>query len=200
MSNAIWQRRRHAFGNRENICAAPWLVRFATWGSNCAKSSPSWIAIPSSEAALEIKCTDRWERQIATDHFSEKTCPHALWFIAKSIESNQRFSPARHIHTSMPIRGAFDINPLLILRFRSVSSFSRYLQWKWLEAQPVTYKTFRMYRVLGKGGFGEVCACQVSQLWFLPLAVRLFALLSEDWKMQLGKSTVRVFRRAGQVM
>ena len=27
--------------------------------------------------------------------------------------------------------------------------------------RPVTYKTFRMYRVLGKGGFGEVCACQV---------------------------------------
>jgi len=39
--------------------------------------------------------------------------------------------------------------------------FHRYLQWKWLEAQPITYKTFRMYRVLGKGGFGEVCACQV---------------------------------------
>lgn len=30
-----------------------------------------------------------------------------------------------------------------------------------LFSQPVTYKTFRMYRVLGKGGFGEVCACQV---------------------------------------
>lgn len=41
------------------------------------------------------------------------------------------------------------------------SRLFRYLQWKWLEAQPVTYKTFRMYRVLGKGGFGEVCACQV---------------------------------------
>ncbi|XP_043268503.1 G protein-coupled receptor kinase 2 isoform X1 [Venturia canescens] len=39
--------------------------------------------------------------------------------------------------------------------------FYRYLQWKWLEGQVVTYKTFRMYRVLGKGGFGEVCACQV---------------------------------------
>lgn len=26
---------------------------------------------------------------------------------------------------------------------------------------PITKKTFRMYRVLGKGGFGEVCACQV---------------------------------------
>ncbi|XP_024907492.1 G protein-coupled receptor kinase 4 isoform X5 [Pteropus alecto] len=39
--------------------------------------------------------------------------------------------------------------------------FSRFLQWKWLERRPVTKKTFRHYRVLGKGGFGEVCACQV---------------------------------------
>jgi G protein-coupled receptor kinase len=46
--------------------------------------------------------------------------------------------------------------------FVSSMYFHRYLQWKWLESQPVTYKTFRMYRVLGKGGFGEVCACQVS--------------------------------------
>ena len=30
-----------------------------------------------------------------------------------------------------------------------------------VELRPVTAKTFRMYRVLGKGGFGEVCACQV---------------------------------------
>eukprot|EP00093_Oithona_nana_P002543 02543.XXX_34655_29217_1 [CDS] Oithona nana genome sequencing. len=44
--------------------------------------------------------------------------------------------------------------------FLSSMYFHRYLQWKWLERQPVTYKTFRMYRVLGKGGFGEVCACQ----------------------------------------
>lgn len=30
-----------------------------------------------------------------------------------------------------------------------------------IDSQPVTKYTFRMYRVLGKGGFGEVCACQV---------------------------------------
>uniref|UniRef100_A0A8C1QZ95 G protein-coupled receptor kinase n=1 Tax=Cyprinus carpio TaxID=7962 RepID=A0A8C1QZ95_CYPCA len=30
-----------------------------------------------------------------------------------------------------------------------------------LDRQPVTKNTFRQYRVLGKGGFGEVCACQV---------------------------------------
>uniref|UniRef100_A0A8C6TC81 G protein-coupled receptor kinase n=1 Tax=Neogobius melanostomus TaxID=47308 RepID=A0A8C6TC81_9GOBI len=39
--------------------------------------------------------------------------------------------------------------------------FNRFLQWKYLERQPVTKNTFRQYRVLGKGGFGEVCACQV---------------------------------------
>jgi len=44
--------------------------------------------------------------------------------------------------------------------FRKSMYFDRYLQWKYLERHPVTYKTFRMYRVLGKGGFGEVCACQ----------------------------------------
>ncbi|XP_032869592.1 G protein-coupled receptor kinase 5-like [Amblyraja radiata] len=39
--------------------------------------------------------------------------------------------------------------------------FDRFLQWKWLERQAITKDTFRQYRVLGKGGFGEVCACQV---------------------------------------
>lgn len=38
--------------------------------------------------------------------------------------------------------------------------FKRYLQIKHLERLPITKNTFRMYRVLGKGGFGEVCACQ----------------------------------------
>ncbi|XP_024849508.2 G protein-coupled receptor kinase 4 isoform X14 [Bos taurus] len=45
--------------------------------------------------------------------------------------------------------------------YQESAYFSRFLQWKWLERQPVTKSTFRHYRVLGKGGFGEVCACQV---------------------------------------
>ncbi|XP_077441795.1 G protein-coupled receptor kinase 5 isoform X1 [Vanacampus margaritifer] len=39
--------------------------------------------------------------------------------------------------------------------------FDRFLQWKMLEKRPVTKNEFRQYRVLGKGGFGEVWACQV---------------------------------------
>ncbi|XP_056592366.1 G protein-coupled receptor kinase 5 isoform X2 [Triplophysa dalaica] len=39
--------------------------------------------------------------------------------------------------------------------------FDRFLQWKIIEGRPATRDTFREYRILGKGGFGEVCACQV---------------------------------------
>lgn len=39
--------------------------------------------------------------------------------------------------------------------------FDRFCQWKSLERQPITKHTFRQYRLLGKGGFGEVWACQV---------------------------------------
>ncbi|XP_031196944.1 G protein-coupled receptor kinase 4 isoform X2 [Mastomys coucha] len=45
--------------------------------------------------------------------------------------------------------------------YQESAYYNRFLQWKWLERRPVTKKTFRQYRVLGKGGFGEVCACQV---------------------------------------
>ncbi|KAM8784796.1 rhodopsin kinase GRK1 [Rhynchonycteris naso] len=38
----------------------------------------------------------------------------------------------------------------------------RFLQWKWLEAQPIGEDWFLDFRVLGKGGFGEVSACQMK--------------------------------------
>ncbi|XP_076723925.2 rhodopsin kinase GRK7 [Callospermophilus lateralis] len=39
--------------------------------------------------------------------------------------------------------------------------YDRFLQWKLFEMQPVSDKYFTEFRVLGKGGFGEVCAVQV---------------------------------------
>lgn len=58
----------------------------------------------------------------------------------------------------------FSLNPIKCAAIR-------YLQWKWLEEMQITYKTFRMYRVLGKGGFGEVCACQVSEYTNLRVGI-----------------------------
>uniref|UniRef100_A0A8C0H3D2 G protein-coupled receptor kinase n=1 Tax=Chelonoidis abingdonii TaxID=106734 RepID=A0A8C0H3D2_CHEAB len=45
--------------------------------------------------------------------------------------------------------------------FKESLFFSRFLQFKWLEGQSVTEEWFLDFRVLGKGGFGEVCACQM---------------------------------------
>uniref|UniRef100_A0A3B4YWU2 G protein-coupled receptor kinase n=1 Tax=Seriola lalandi dorsalis TaxID=1841481 RepID=A0A3B4YWU2_SERLL len=70
----------------------------------------------------------------------------------------------------MDLSSLHRVVPRLIHDYLSVAPFAdyldsmyynRFLQWKWLERQPVTKNTFRQYRVLGKGGFGEVCACQV---------------------------------------
>ncbi|XP_003789496.1 rhodopsin kinase [Otolemur garnettii] len=40
--------------------------------------------------------------------------------------------------------------------------YDKFLQWKLFEMQPVSDKYFTEFRVLGKGGFGEVCAVQVK--------------------------------------
>ncbi|XP_038607393.1 rhodopsin kinase GRK7 [Tachyglossus aculeatus] len=46
--------------------------------------------------------------------------------------------------------------------FQASPFFDQFLQWKVFEQQPVTDKYFYEFRVLGKGGFGEVCAIQVK--------------------------------------
>nr|AUG68906.1 G protein-coupled receptor kinase 1A [Carcharhinus amblyrhynchos] len=46
--------------------------------------------------------------------------------------------------------------------YKESMHFMRFLQWKWLEAQPVGEDWFLDFRVLGKGGFGEVSACQMK--------------------------------------
>ncbi|XP_067879682.1 rhodopsin kinase GRK1-like [Heterodontus francisci] len=46
--------------------------------------------------------------------------------------------------------------------YKGSTSFLRFLQFKGLEAQPVGEEWFMDFRVLGKGGFGEVCACQMT--------------------------------------
>ncbi|XP_053119088.1 rhodopsin kinase GRK1 [Hemicordylus capensis] len=47
-------------------------------------------------------------------------------------------------------------------KYKDSLHFFRFLQFKWLESQSVTDEWFMDFRVLGKGGFGEVCACQMK--------------------------------------
>ncbi|KAM3850615.1 rhodopsin kinase GRK1-like [Diretmus argenteus] len=46
--------------------------------------------------------------------------------------------------------------------FKNSMYFLRFVQFKWLERQPVNEEWFMDFRVLGKGGFGEVHACQAK--------------------------------------
>ncbi|XP_046851462.1 G protein-coupled receptor kinase 5-like isoform X2 [Xenia sp. Carnegie-2017] len=71
-------------------------------------------------------------------------------------------------------------------KFKESMFFERYLQWKYLERQPVTKKLFRHYRVLGKGGFGEVCACQSK------ISGKMYAMKKLEKK--------RIKRRRGEAM
>uniref|UniRef100_A0A8D0LC85 G protein-coupled receptor kinase n=1 Tax=Sphenodon punctatus TaxID=8508 RepID=A0A8D0LC85_SPHPU len=49
-----------------------------------------------------------------------------------------------------------------LAKYKDSLHFYRFLQFKWLEAQSVTDEWFLDFRVLGKGGFGEVSACQMK--------------------------------------
>ncbi|XP_068600183.1 rhodopsin kinase GRK1b [Brachionichthys hirsutus] len=46
--------------------------------------------------------------------------------------------------------------------FKNSMYFPRFVQFKWLESRPVDEEWFVDFRVLGKGGFGEVFACQAK--------------------------------------
>ncbi|XP_004086664.1 G protein-coupled receptor kinase 6 [Oryzias latipes] len=84
------------------------------------------------EDAMAARCAERLQHDACKELFKE---------------------PTRLIHDFLSVAPFAD--------YLDSMFFNRFLQWKWLERQPVTKRTFRQYRVLGKGGFGEVCACQV---------------------------------------
>ncbi|KAI1725514.1 protein kinase domain-containing protein [Ditylenchus destructor] len=103
--------------------------------------------------------------QPTTNH-TENWCS----FLDESIINNCLKAADDATHTSEPSSDIFteaykQIRAFLAAepfkKFVETMYFHRYLQWKWLEKRPVDKHTFRLYRVLGKGGFGEVCACQV---------------------------------------
>lgn len=91
-------------------------------------------------------------------HFPDELVNDVISKLEKLGESE---CPPRDIFSELICLANSWLKHTVFLAFTKTIYFDRYLQWKWLEMQPVNKDTFRMYRVLGKGGFGEVCACQV---------------------------------------
>uniref|UniRef100_A0A672JL20 G protein-coupled receptor kinase n=1 Tax=Salarias fasciatus TaxID=181472 RepID=A0A672JL20_SALFA len=81
---------------------------------------------------------------------------------ADQCRENLELSPCKEIFSNCRNRAVHDyLSGAPFADYQNSMYFDRFLQWKMLEWQPITKDTFRQYRVLGKGGFGEVCACQV---------------------------------------
>uniref|UniRef100_A0A8L7T2H3 G protein-coupled receptor kinase n=1 Tax=Brugia malayi TaxID=6279 RepID=A0A8L7T2H3_BRUMA len=109
---------------------------------------------------------------LSVDNDAPCTSSDSLWCSFLSEDFIEKFTSIASdaSHESEPSSGIFfeaykSVQSFLADRsfqkFLETHYFHRYLQWKWLEKRPVDKHTFRLYRVLGKGGFGEVCACQV---------------------------------------
>uniref|UniRef100_A0A8V0XF52 G protein-coupled receptor kinase n=1 Tax=Gallus gallus TaxID=9031 RepID=A0A8V0XF52_CHICK len=108
------------------------------------------------ETRPELECCIRF-----LDSVSPTYVPEVSQDLIQQTEENLENSPCKELfsHCTKSVLDHLSGEPFQ--EYLNSMYFDRFLQWKWLERQPVTKNTFRQYRVLGKGGFGEVCACQV---------------------------------------
>ncbi|CAL8362344.1 unnamed protein product [Lota lota] len=123
------------------------------------------------DAVAEYEVTPDEKRkecgQKLLDHFFKPTSSHYMQELEEEmmgqcvdrLKEEEEVSKELFKHSTKLVHEYLSIAPFS--DYLDSMHYNRFLQWKWLERQPVTKSTFRQYRVLGKGGFGEVCACQV---------------------------------------
>ncbi|XP_018610815.2 G protein-coupled receptor kinase 5-like [Scleropages formosus] len=92
---------------------------------------------------------------------SQECVPEVAESYGQLCRHNLELSPCKEIFSECRKALHDYLSGTPFMDFQDSMYFDRFLQWKMLERQPITKETFRQYRVLGKGGFGEVCACQV---------------------------------------
>ncbi|KAJ8400094.1 hypothetical protein AAFF_G00401330 [Aldrovandia affinis] len=92
---------------------------------------------------------------------SSECVPEVADRYSQKCRQNVQLSPSKELFSDCQRALHEHLSGTAFSDYQDSMYFNRFLQWKMLERQPVTKDTFRQYRVLGKGGFGEVCACQV---------------------------------------
>ncbi|XP_066570468.1 G protein-coupled receptor kinase 5 isoform X2 [Amia ocellicauda] len=105
-----------------------------------------------------------WGEEIIR-RFLAKDAPEYVSAVAvgqvEQFRENLELSPCKELFNDCRMALHEHLSGTPFSEYQNSMYFDRFLQWKVLERQPVTKDTFRQYRVLGKGGFGEVCACQM---------------------------------------
>ncbi|XP_005103690.1 G protein-coupled receptor kinase 5 isoform X3 [Aplysia californica] len=136
----------------------------------CNTKEPYQRSIGFLNAVQEYEITPEEKRQTKAEEILEKYLQPDSESYVTHVNGNQVSEIKDIMGQNKSCKALFDDCAKLVREYLSKEPFQeflasmyfkRFMQWKWLEAQPVTKNTFRMYRVLGKGGFGEVCACQV---------------------------------------
>lgn len=122
--------------------------------------SPTSTPSPACASASPLSSSPATAARRAAGVSSSSDGPSQLTSSPRPLTIDDHTNPKNLFHeATVHVKKFLSGKPFV--EFEQSMYFLRYLQWKFLESQPVTHKTFRMYRVLGKGGFGEVCACQV---------------------------------------
>uniref|UniRef100_A0A4W6F3K2 G protein-coupled receptor kinase n=1 Tax=Lates calcarifer TaxID=8187 RepID=A0A4W6F3K2_LATCA len=112
----------------------------------------NYISLQDALDTFETKC-------------DEERRDFGIRIIQKYLMTASRVWSSIPAGTSSMTAGSKDLHEYLsgepFLQYQDSMFFDRFLQWKMVERQPITKHVFRQYRLLGKGGFGEVWACQV---------------------------------------
>ncbi|XP_069474044.1 G protein-coupled receptor kinase 5-like [Ambystoma mexicanum] len=135
----------------------------------CETRPELWRCILFLDAVVQYEvAADEKRKETGEEIIRRFFNPKSLKFVPEISEANRK-QCAENLEKS-PCREIFSycLGPLHeylkgvpFSNYQDSMYFDRFIQWKSLERQAVTKDTFRQYRVLGKGGFGEVCACQV---------------------------------------
>lgn len=88
-------------------------------------------------------------------------CPHLKEDIIKQVKENHEKGGEDLMKDALQCTKDF-VKEAPFTFFSESMYMKRFWQWKWLEAQPTGEDWFMDFRVLGKGGFGEVHACQMK--------------------------------------
>ncbi|KAH9390127.1 G protein-coupled receptor kinase 6 [Tyrophagus putrescentiae] len=140
--------------------AAPVEEATAATSSSAVSAAAAALPSPSSSSTAQNSTTITTtanNTSSTTSTFLDHVLPSEV--IERCIQNSENLARDLFHECLQCVKRFFSDEPFR--QFEASKYFLRYLQWKVLELRPVTGKTFRMYRVLGKGGFGEVCACQV---------------------------------------
>lgn len=140
------------FLNDVNRLETEWDISAVCGSDNYEKLAPEEQRLSLAQKIYKECLCDEAENKMPTTLINQDKI--------KCIEEKLLGESPRYIYSELvgTVRDYLSGDPFS--KYLESKFFVRQLQWKQLEKKAINKNTFRHYRVLGKGGFGEVCATQ----------------------------------------